>query len=525
MKKTFTINISGRVFHIEEDAFEKLGDYLKKLSSYFEKQPAGQEILLDIEARIAELLQQKMTEGQEAVTDEWVDELIHRMGNPEDFMDVEDRSAEKSEPEPKKKKASKRLYRDGESRVLGGVCSGLGVYFNIDPVILRIAFALLFFVGIGVSALVYLVLWIAVPKARTTAQRLEMRGEEATITNIQRTLQEEVTEMKESFSKFNKSVSFNKGKEVAQNAGRASLSIFRRLGRLAAAVFGVLLILIGFGGFVAVLVSLAVGGSVIHAGSSGLSPEISFTGMLGYVANPGVVSLMILLSVLIIGIPLLAILFIGTKIVFRYQTNNRLIGLGAFGIWLVALVLMISIGVGQASNFSRKNSVSSGQPIECQSCKTLFLELNDLREKSDAESNIRFDEFFFVTENGQNVLAKRPRLRIESTDAEDFSYVVRKWTRGKDDQEVKKNLELIRYEIVPQDSTLVLDPLFTIGNGVKWRSQDVEVVVKVPRGKSVHLGKNLDRLYFDFDNVNNLWAHDMAEKTWEMSPEGLKLKE
>ena len=89
MKKTFTINISGSVFHIEEDAFEKLQDYLQLLKRFFETQKGGQEILQDIESRIAELLQEKINEGQEAVTNEWVDEVMQRMGKPEDFMDQE----------------------------------------------------------------------------------------------------------------------------------------------------------------------------------------------------------------------------------------------------------------------------------------------------------------------------------------------------------------------------------------------------------------------------------------------------
>src|SRR5665648_745971 len=89
MKKTFTINISGSVFHIEEDAFEKLQNYLQLLNSYFGRQVGGQEILQDIESRIAELLQEKINEGQEAVTSEWVDEVMQRMGKPEDFSDPE----------------------------------------------------------------------------------------------------------------------------------------------------------------------------------------------------------------------------------------------------------------------------------------------------------------------------------------------------------------------------------------------------------------------------------------------------
>lgn len=209
MKKTFTINISGNVFHIEEDAFEKLQDYLLKLNQYFAGQPSGQEILQDIESRIAELLQEKLNTRQEAVTNEWVDEVMNRMGKPEDFRDSQSAEArEETGTAAKQEKANKRFYRDPENRVLGGVCSGMSAYFNFDPVFLRVLFVLLVFLGLGISIFVYLILWIVVPKAQTTAQRLEMRGEEATIPNIQKTIQEEVTEVKNSFSKIGHSANF-----------------------------------------------------------------------------------------------------------------------------------------------------------------------------------------------------------------------------------------------------------------------------------------------------------------------------
>lgn len=218
MKKTLTINISGNVFHIEEDAYDHLQDYLQCLSKYFSSQPAGQEILSDIESRIAELFREKITENQEAVTNEWVNEVMAKMGKPEDFIESEALQGNESATEPIGEKIKKRLYRDTENRVIGGVCSGMSVYFNTDPVLIRILFVILVFLGVGVSILVYLILWIVVPKATTTAQRLEMRGEEPTIYNIQKTIQQEVKEVKESFSRINQSASFKEGKKATRKA-------------------------------------------------------------------------------------------------------------------------------------------------------------------------------------------------------------------------------------------------------------------------------------------------------------------
>jgi len=525
MKKTFTINISGNVFHIEEDAFEKLQNYLQQLSTYFSTQSGGLEILQDIESRIAELLQEKINEGQEAVINEWVDEVMQRMGNPSDFMDQDQtESVGRENAEMKGEKPKKRLYRDSENRVLGGVCSGLGAYFNFDPVFLRILFVVLIFVGVGISAVVYFILWIVVPKANTTAQRLEMRGEDATISNIQKTIQEEVAEVKNSFSKINKSDSVRKGKDIANKAGQASVQVIKGLGKAFGIFFGSLLILIGFFGFISFLVSLAVGNSVFQSHSIGIN-EVDLSGMLGFMISPGLVSISILLLVLLIGIPLLAILFVGTKLVFRYKTNNKLIGLGAFGIWLVALVSLIAITASQVNNFSQKNTISTGKALNCPTCKTLYLELGSSADKLDADNNIQFDNFTVVNLEGQNLLAGNPKLRIEATDASDFSVAIRKQTRGRNSNEIQTNLNEIQYEVTSKDSTLFLDRYFTIGNEAKWRNQEVQITVKMPVGKMVHLGKNLDKLHFEFDNINNIWTGDMIGKTWQMTPDGLSLKE
>lgn len=524
MKKTFTINISGTVFHIEEDAFEKLQAYLQKLSSYFEKQTGGQEILQDIEARITELLQEKQKEGKEAVTNEWVEEVIHRMGNPEDFMDA-DSTESATASEPKTEKIRRRLYRDGESRVLGGVCSGMSAYFNFDPVFLRILFVVLVFLSAGISIFIYLILWIVVPKASTTAQRLEMRGEEATIPNIQKTIQEEVKEVKNSFSRMNQSEMVQQGKKMAGKAGQASAQVAKGLGRAFAVAFGSLLILIGFFGLVSFLISVAVGNSFMNSSVSGLDPDLNFGGMMAFVVSPGVMSLAILLLVLLVGIPLLAVLFIGTKLVFRYKTNNKLIGLGAFGIWLVAVVASVALTLGQVGNFSQKNSVSSGKPLNCATCQTLKVELDANALQKASDDNAHFEDFFLMGEGSTKVLAGRPQLSIESTEGTDFSVVVRKSSRGKDAAEVQVNLNKIDYTINSTDSTLVLQPFFVIGDQAKWRSQEVLVTVKVPQGKQVRLGKDLDELRLNIDNLNNLWNEEMTEKTWTMTPEGLKLKE
>lgn len=525
MKKTLTINIGGNVYHIEDDAFDQLQAYLDKLNQYFACQAGGQEILQDIDSRIAELFQEKISAKQQAITIGWVDEVMHRMGNPEDFGDAEQsEKASCKTAETKTEKIRKRLYRDTENRVLGGVCSGMSAYFNIDPVLLRILFVLLVFLGAGISIVIYLIFWMVVPKAVTTAQRLEMKGEEPTITNIRKTIQDEVTEVKRSFLKINRSESLTKGREIAGEAAEALFRGLKVTGKVIAAFLGGLLILLGFIGLVAFLISVIPGTSVIHSNSGIYSPDLDLSGFLGAFINPGLVSIAILLIVLLIGIPLLAVLFIGTKLVFRYKTNNKLIGLGAFGIWLVALLAMVSITLGQVQNFSLENSASATVQLEKQPANTLYLELNSQLPALDNQETAHVSDFMIATIGGKQVLAGQPHLNLEATSTPEFSVVVKRKVRGKTNADVQQNLDQISYAVSSKDSTLFLDSYFTLAQQSKWRNQEVIVTLKVPKGKMVHLGQNLDQLYFDFENLDNLWSKEMTGKTWLMTPEGLSLK-
>jgi len=289
-------------------------------------------------------------------------------------------------------------------------------------------------------------------------------------------------------------------------------------------VFGSIFIVTGFLGLIFFLISVALGNTVLHSSISGIFPDVDFSGVLGFMVSPGVVSLAILLMVLVVGIPLLAILFVGTKMVFSYKTNNKAIGLGAFGIWLLAVLSMAAIVVGQVGNFSQKNSSSAAKSLNIPSVKTLCVELNAWPEMND-EANAKFEDFTVIKQNNNLVLSGHPELKIESTIADDFSIVVNKQARGKNSSDVQKNLGSIVYNFTSKDSTLYLDRFFTLENQAKWRKQEVAVTIKVPVGKQVYLGKDLEKLNMNIDNLNNVWDKEMTGKTWKMTADGLSLKQ
>lgn len=180
MKKVVTVSLGGMAFSLEEDAYNRLKEYLKGVENRFRYNADVSEIMKDIESRMAEHFSQNVHNEDMVVSIVEVERVIGIMGTPSDFDEEEVGSTSHGSQAGRKRK---KLYRDSESRVLGGVCSGLGYYWNMDPVILRILFVIFSIVGAG-GLLIYLVLWIITPEAVTVAQRLEMKGEEVTAENI-----------------------------------------------------------------------------------------------------------------------------------------------------------------------------------------------------------------------------------------------------------------------------------------------------------------------------------------------------
>ena len=531
MKKTFTINISGSVFHIDEDAYEKLQNYLHMLTSHFGSDADGREILQDIEARIAELFSKRMEEEEKDVVIElWVDEVIARMGKPEDFMEMEEddtASAQNETTAPGGSKVKRRMYRDPDHRVLGGVCSGMGAYFSIDPVILRIIFVALLFATSGVWIIVYLVLWIAVPKAKTTAQRLEMRGQEATVSNIEKSIREEVKDVKESYNRFRDSDSYHKGKDGISRFGDVVYNVLKVVLKIIGVIIGAFMILLGLLGLLAFLISMMVGHSVISSAPwvGHFGNHIAVPDMVHFFIAPTSITVMMIALVFLVGIPLLAVLYIGTKIVFRYQSNNKLILLSGLGVWLVALITLIVVPVSQLDDYSKRTTVSQNMVLENQNYKTLYLEMGNDDYRHSFKSSMDLDRMKVVEQNGEPVLLGRPRLDIEKSNTGDFVLIIRKKSRGGSEEDANAQVREIVYNFSQKDSTLYFDPYYTLKKGKRWLGQEVDLTLKVPEGKCIYLDDKMVKVIYDIENVSNTWDGDMVNKYWEMKPNGLTLKE
>ncbi|HDZ40273.1 MAG TPA: PspC domain-containing protein [Bacteroidetes bacterium] len=191
MKITVSINIGGMAFHIDEDAYTELKIYLRSLDRYFAKEPSSAEIMADIEARIADLLKAKINDYKQVVTLQDVKEVINTLGTPEDISDDSGSAYERLGST-----GYHRMYRDPDNRIISGVCSGMAAYWRIDPWIMRVIFIVISLPG-GLGILIYVILWIVLPEAKTTAQKIEMKGDPVNIHNIKDSVRQEFDNVKE----------------------------------------------------------------------------------------------------------------------------------------------------------------------------------------------------------------------------------------------------------------------------------------------------------------------------------------
>jgi len=530
MKKAIKINLSGLIFHIDDDAYDKLKTYLDTISRHFSNKEESKEIIDDIEARIAELFQERITDETQVITLAIVNEVIDIMGNPEDIADSgEETDSQSSFHETYS--GNKRLYRDPENSVIGGVCGGLSAYFSVDPLIFRLLFVIFFFAG-GASILVYIILWIVLPKAESAAQKLEMRGEKVNVSNLEKKIREEYDNVKENVkdnvSKATENVKQNVSRVRRSTSYRKTQSeasdFFDILGRILLVFVKVILIIIG--------TSLVIGGIGILIGLITLPfvgihvfPFDSYSFSLGDLlmpfTDPVSVTLLVIAITLLILIPVAAMIYGLVKLIFNIKTRNRGLNIGALTLWIVSLLLIIGIVAFESSHYSDfgRNSLSQELVVESD---TLIIKVNvDQEDYLDDGSIVDLGDRWYLLEDA-DAFYGRIYLDIEKTGGDDFIIEIDKESKGRSWDHAKENAANIDYNFRAQGNTLVLDPYFSVDLDNKWRFPRVETIIRVPEGKVVILDHNTRNILEGVRNVDRLSDWNMAGKSWIMTEEGLE---
>lgn len=213
MNKIEYINLGGIPLAVDIDAAEILQNYLYELDDYFGKSDYADEIINDIELRMAELIEESMGSRKVANVDD-IQKAISTMGHPDQFDHSEDADStdtQYTQDDHRDGKSYRRkLYRDPEDKVIAGVCSGVATYFDMnDPIWVRLGFVLFTITG-GAGVLLYIILWAVMPKARTSIDRLRMKGEPIDLQNIERMVENGIDKISDFADKFSEKISKNK---------------------------------------------------------------------------------------------------------------------------------------------------------------------------------------------------------------------------------------------------------------------------------------------------------------------------
>lgn len=333
MKKTLTVNLGGTVFHIDEDAYRLLDNYLSNLKIHFRKEAGADEIIDDIERRISELFAEKLTAGSQVITITDVEEVIVRMGKPED-MEAENDS-EPSVGNATRTTIHRRLYRNPDDKLLGGVISGMAAYLGWDVTLLRLLLLVVLICGVGTLIPVYIVCWLVIPEARTAAEKLSMRGEAVTVENIGKTVTDGFEKVANGVNDYMKS---DKPRTFLQKLGDALVMVAGWFFKICLVIFAIICspLLFVFGVvFVALLfaaVMVAIGG-----GAALISMFPTFDVVLP--TSPLSAIVMYIAGILLVGIPLVSLVWAIFSQIFKWQPM-------ASGLkWTLVILWMVSAAV------------------------------------------------------------------------------------------------------------------------------------------------------------------------------------
>lgn len=581
MKKNISINIGGIIFHIEEDGYDKLKNYLDSVNKYFSSFEDSKEIIEDIEGRIAEIFLSKLDEGKQIITKEDVNDLIATMGTTKDFeASIENEPEAKTEEEPaaeeepkqeapkseyekakrlyrdnKRKviggvasgianyfgmdpiwvrllmlaflfniffwglsgftflayiilwiavpasdkldddKAIKKLFRSTDDRVLGGVSSGIASYFGVDVVVIRVVFVISIFLG-GAGLLVYLILWIITPEAKSITEKMQMQGEPVTISNIEENVKKSLNVKEGEENVFVKILLF---------PFRLIAIVFKALGDILGPLLkfgvealriavGVFLVFLGFVLMICFTISLAVllgvGGAMetwVHFG------DFPARELFSSMSTVAIVS-----SYITSVVPSLAILLVGLMIILKKKVTSAIVAWGLFGLWLIGMIgLAVSV-----PTIIRNYSVESTHKEE----RTFTVNEGITELKLNELDWDNYNSVDLKIRGHEDTTVYLLELEIDS--------------RGNSRTNARENGEAVDYIVTQEGNAIYFDSEITFGDA-PFRFQDVSATFYIPYGK-------VFKMEYDLREIlrNTLWIHDydasdLGDNEWVFDESGL----
>ncbi|MDX5418363.1 MAG: PspC domain-containing protein [Hymenobacteraceae bacterium] len=578
MKKNININLQGIIFHIEEDGYEQLSRYLTSIRAYFSNYEGHEEIVADIESRIAEIFSGRLSPGKQVITMEDVQYLISRMGDVTDFEVLEPMEEEVhyqaataaagagagaggegtyTSAGPKKlfrdmnnkviagvsagiasylnidplwvrlffvvlvllgvvsagisaatgviiyivlwiampqsdqlpATTGKKLFRDPEDKKLAGVCAGIAKYFGVDVAVVRILFLISIFFG-GFGILLYIVLWIAVPEAVTLTERMQMQGDPVTLAGIEKTLKDNLN-MRDSNGEESTLAKLillpiRLVAQIINWLGKALGPVLAFLVALIRIAAGVILLVVSIGLTIALFSTFFVSLGLVDESQYIVLGDFPASVLLGGFPRLGLVA-----GFFVGLIPLLFLVVLAVSLLIKRTFMRPIVGWSMFGVWLVALFILIATIITFSSNFRRSGEVITTQSIPVENYRTVTLDAYD--------TNLNYDNLY---------------IDVQAHSGNNIEIVQRAEAKGKTEEEAKENARMIKYRVVQNDSTIRFDNSFEFKEGAVFRDQELAITLRLPQDKPLRLTREFTYLLptatFDGDYsrdkiVRNTW--------------------
>jgi phage shock protein PspC (stress-responsive transcriptional regulator) len=590
MKKIININLSGRVIPIEDSAYESLQRYIESLRRYFANEEGKDEIINDIESRIAELMNEKIRKGVSAVTDADIEESIASMGRLEDFekADAADSATSSNQSSPNEpyiknegKRFKGRLYRDTSDKMIGGVCAGIANYMNVDPAIIRLLFAIITFGGFGMGFFIYIllwiilpardldtyigkrlyrnpddriiggvagglaayfnkqawairlifaaplllniffgiinglfspwayhfrpvdvafgsltgtfivayiILWIVLPEARSSFEKMEMRGEKVDVNRIRQNVQEGMSDFKNKAQAWGEEVKTSaqqfgeRAKDFASTRGKTFASEVRQTARPVASGIGHIIGVLfkAFFLFIAGTIAFALFVIVLAFIISGVAQPFREFVLDSFWQNISLWGVLIFF----LAIPLISILTWVVRRAMKVRSQNRYLGWTFFGLWFLGFICLGIFVSSILKSVRRYDKVEQVIPVQTGINK-LMVRVNEpeIRYSGSFDWLDTDGEGFDLTEDSLHYA--NVKLNVIRSDDSLYHVSVWKYSRGRNINEARQKAEKIVYHIATLDSSLLLGNGVSISKEQKYRGQQVLIEIKMPVGKRI----------------------------------------
>lgn len=505
MNKTVNINLASTFFHIDENAYQILERYLRKLKEGFKDTAGGEEILQDIEARIAELFQDLKTNPDYVINTADVEKVIGIMGEPETVLSEEDINTSQE-------KIHRKLYRDPEDKYIGGIAAGLGHYFKIDATWIRLIWLFLALFSGGVFTLIYILFWILVPLAKTTGDLLRMKGEPVNIATIKKKIKEEFDDVTTKIKDLDYEKAGSTLKKKSKNFFQFLENLIRKIPSIILKLIGLLFLLISISSIFALFI-----GSFVLLGIGNLLLPFQFVD-LGVFPD----SFWRIALILVVLIPFIFLFSLGIRLLrgvsSRIGSVSRLV---LFSLWIIAIGALVFTGTNQI----RKNSITATQTT----IHELAIEHEDTLRVSLFTNEIKPNSWKFKKNNPLNALSRRIEksqklvtLSIKSNKLSSTSLEIQASAKGADEKKAQQAVEQLTYRWEQEGDILFLDDQIKNQPLSGFQTKNIEMTLLLKEGQIIALDESLRKvLSYPVENNQNWNSRSTAGYLWKMGPQEL----